>query len=109
MSEPTAENQDIHDSLEAQAVRVPALYVVETQFGHAVLPGKEAIAGPKLVWMLTAVDPALGKIVHVPLLFDFEFAVQCGIATEEKARELQGQALARLAEQPTPTEPGGSQ
>jgi hypothetical protein len=104
----TDEDQAIHDQLEAQAVRVPPLYVVETQYGHATLPSAGGLGGPKLVWMLTALDPAQGVVVHLPLLFDFDFAVSCGIASEEKARELQAQALAQVAEQTTPTEPGGS-
>lgn len=86
---------------------VPPLYVVETEHGYATLPGKTGIAGLKLVWRLTAMDPKLGAIVHLPLLFDFEFAVECGIVSQAKADELKALGDARVAAaETTPTTEG---
>jgi len=100
-------DQEIADQLMQAAVGVPPLYVVETEYGWADLPGV-GLEGVKLVWRLTALDPKMGVVVHLPLLFDFDFAVECGIASEEKCQELRDKAAAYHAEQPT-TEPGGSQ
>jgi hypothetical protein len=105
---PELSDQEIADSLARQAVSIPALYVVETEHGFATLPGEGGIAGLKLVWRLTALDPKEGIVVHLPLLFDFDFAVEVGIASEEKAQELKAKADAYVAEQTPTTEPGGS-
>ena len=100
MPELTDEDAAVKKRLDESAIEVPPLFVVETRNGYGRVPGDQ-ILGVKYACVVTGLDTQQGVVVHLPLLFDWDFAVTIGLITEEKSQDLQAQAAA--------TEPGGSQ